>query len=74
MAGSDLVNKKLWLNVGLAALAGFVSSFAAFLQTTPKPTSTAAIISASVAAAWGAVRLAAGLIAAAANKPISVDQ
>ena len=73
MAGKDLFSKGLFVNAALAALAGFVSAFGAFLVATPKPTSTSVYVSAAAGAAYGALRLFVGAIAAAADKPLGVD-
>ena len=73
MAFDDL-SPKLFKNAALAALAGFVATFAGFLVATPKPTTVSAYVAAAAGAAYGAVRLAAGAIAAAASKPLDVDK
>lgn len=57
------ITKELFINVGLAFVAGFVTSLAAFLAVTPKPTDTAIIISALAAALWAGVRGVIGFIA-----------
>lgn len=74
MAGKDLFNKELYVNAALAALAGFVTSFGAFMAATPKPVDESLYVSAGLAAAYGALRLFVGALAAAAGKPVSVDE
>jgi len=74
VAGRDLFSKKLYINALLASLAGFVTSFGAFLTATDKPADFAVYVSAAVAAGYGALRLFVGALAAAAGKTPTVDQ
>jgi hypothetical protein len=55
--------KKLSINVGLAALAGFVTTFATLLNSTPKPTDKAAFLAIAGAAVFAAVRAVVGYLA-----------
>ena len=67
------MNKNQYINAGLAALAAGVGSFA-YAISTSNATSVAALKSAAAAAAYGALRLAAGVLASAFGKPVPVDQ
>ena len=55
--------RKLAINVALAALAAGVGAFAAVLQASKVPTDKAALVALITAAAWAAIRAAAGVIA-----------
>ena len=65
---------KLAKNVGLAFLAGFATSFGAFIAATPQNPGFAALVSAAAAAVYAGFRFAVGVAASAADKPLSVDQ
>ncbi len=70
------VTKELFVNIALAFVAGFVTSFAAFLNATPKATDKAALIAAATAAAVAGARGVIGLIALNAKSvpAIPVDE
>jgi hypothetical protein len=55
--------KKLLLNIAHAFLAGFATTFGAFLAATPKAPDRAAIIAAAGAAIYAGVRFAVGALA-----------
>lgn len=58
------LSKELLINVVLAFVAGFITTFGAFLQATPKAPDKAATIAAASAALWAGIRLAYGVISA----------
>jgi hypothetical protein len=57
------VNKKLIINVALAALAAGVGGFAGVLAASNQPTTKAGLAGVGAAAGWGFLRAAAGVIA-----------
>src|SRR6185503_2582233 len=67
------MTKELATNVGLAFLAGFATSFGAFVAATPANPGFAALVAAASAAVYAGFRLAVGVLAAKAEKPLSVD-
>ena len=68
--------RKLAINTGLAFVAGFVTSFGAFIAATPKAPDRAALVAAGAAALYAGARLAVGVIAqkVEALPTIPVDQ
>lgn len=69
----NTLTKELVINTGLAFVAGFVTSFAVVVASTPKNPGTAALLAAAGAAAYAGFRAAVGYVAAATVKPIPVD-
>lgn len=68
------MTKELAQNIGLAFLAGFATTFGAFIAATPKNPGFAAIVAALSAAAYAGFRGVVGYLAAVADKPLTVDQ
>ncbi len=70
------VTRELLINVGLAFVAGFATTFYAFLNSTPKAPEKAALIAALSAALFAGVRGAVGFIALNAKQvpAIPVDE
>lgn len=68
--------RKLVMNTALAFLAGFVTSFGAFIAATPKAPDRAALVAAACAALYAGARFAVGVIAKAVPQvpEIPVDQ
>lgn len=67
--------KELGINIGLAFVAGFTSTFAAFVAATPKNPGTAALVAAGAAAAYAGFRGAVGFAALNTKAPtIPVDE
>jgi hypothetical protein len=67
--------RKLAINVGLAFLASFASTFGAFMAATPENPGTSALIATAAAAAWAGFRAAVGFIAMNTPAPtIPVDK
>lgn len=64
---SDLFTVRFWKNIGLAALAAFAGSFGTALAALEEPIGVDVVIGLATAAAWAAVRLVAGLVAAKAG-------
>lgn len=62
--------KRLIVNAALATLAAFAGAFAASSDWLPETW----VAVPAVAAAYGALRVGAGLVAAELGKPISVDE
>jgi hypothetical protein len=56
--------RELAINVGLAFVAGFFSTFGAFIYATPKNPGTAALLAAGAAGLYAGFRAAVGFIAA----------
>lgn len=68
-----MLSKKVLINGALAALAAGIGSFA-YAVATSNATSVAALKSVAAGAAYGAVRVAAGVIADVFGKPVPVDK
>ncbi len=67
--------KELAINIGLAFVAGAVTSFSAFLAATPKAPGTAALVAAATAALYAGFRGVVGFIALNTKAPtIPVDE
>jgi len=59
--------RKLAINVGLAFIAGFATTFGTLLNTTPKPTDKAALFAFLGACVFAGARAVAGFIALQAS-------
>lgn len=62
-----MFTKKFWTNVGLAALAAFTGSFATALAGLDAPLSVDLLVGLITSAAYAALRVAGGIVAAAAG-------
>lgn len=65
---------KLAKNVALAFVAGFVTSFGAFIAATPKDPGTAALVAAAAAAVYAGFRAAVGFAVAEVGDGFDVDK
>jgi len=61
-----MLSKKLLVNAALAFVAAFVGAISVSGGAITKPV--------LIAAAWAAIRVAVGVVAAAVGKPVPVDQ
>lgn len=68
------MTKELFHNIVLAFVAGFVTTFGALLETTPKPVTTSSLIALALAAAYAGVRGVVGLLKLKYGTPALVDE